>query len=256
MDSAEPLDFYGLNPHMAPRGADCPYGACDGSGFVLREDEDVAVPCRCRDQRVARARTRRLASQIPRKYRDVAFDRHPINRMDPMIVRPVNRFCRRIDDYLERGESLGIIGNRGTGKTSLAMTVSIEAMRRNRTVAVYTGPDLLTAIRKTYDDSSYSELMESMVAVDLLHIEDLAVARPNEWVLEQLYTVINARYQDQRSVLFTADVTKPDDLGVHIGDRTVSRLVEMCGERILVMFGDDHRTRTVVEDDAVRAELF
>jgi hypothetical protein len=56
--------------------------------------------------------------------------------------------------------------------------------------------------------------------------------------------VINARYQDERSIVFTADVTVPSDLGAHIGDRTASRLVEMCGERIVVMFGDDHRTAT------------
>jgi DNA replication protein DnaC len=92
------------------------------------------------------------------------------------------------------------------------------------------------------------------VAVDLLHIEDLSVARPTEWVLEQLYTVINARYQDERSIVFTADVTKPDDLGAHIGERTVSRLVEMCGERILPMFGRDHRTQPTA--GPVSAELF
>jgi DNA replication protein DnaC len=245
MDS--PSELFGSNPHMAPRSpSSCPYGRCDGSGFVLREEDDVAVPCECREQRVARARTGRLASQIPRKYRDVGFDRHPINKMEPMMVRQVQRFCQRLDDHLDRGDSFGLLGERGTGKTSLAMTVPIEAMRRNRSVAVYTGPDLLTAIRKTYDDSSYSQLMESLVAVDLLHIEDLAVARPTEWVLEQFYTVINARYQDERSVLFTADVLAPSDLGAHIGDRTASRLAEMCGERIVVMFGRDNRAQDQV----------
>ena len=245
MDS--PSDLFGSNPHMAPRSADsCPYGRCDGSGFVLRDEDDAAVPCECREQRVARARTGRLASQIPKKYRDVGFDRHPITKMEPMLVRPVQQFCRRLDDHLDTGASLGILGMAGTGKTSLAMTVPIEAMRRNRSVAVYTAPDLLTAIRKTYDDSSYTQLMESLVAVDLLHIEDLAVARPTEWVLEQFYTVINARYQDERSVLFTADVTQPSDLGKHIGDRTASRLKEMCGERITVMFGEDQRAQNQV----------
>ncbi len=242
----EASDLYGLNPHLAPRGSACPYGRCDGSGFVLRDEDDAAVPCECREQRVARARTSRLASQIPRKYQGVAFDRHPINKMDPILVRPVQQFCRKLDHHLDRGDSIGILGTPGTGKTSLAMAVPIEAMRRNRSVAVYTAPDLLTAIRKTYDDSSYSQLMESLVAVDLLHIEDLAVARPTEWVLEQFYTVINARYQDERSVLFTADVTQPSDLGQHIGDRTASRLKEMCGERITMMFGQDHRNEDQV----------
>lgn len=242
-------DLYGHNPHMAPsrtRDSACPHGECDGSGFVLSED-DVAVPCSCRAQRVARARTSRLASQIPKKYRGVAFDRHPVTRMDPMFVRGVRRFCEGIDGHLDAGDSFGFFGDRGTGKTTLAMLITIEAMRRGRTVAVYTGPDLLTAIRSTYEDNSYSALMDSLVAVDLLHIEDLAVARPNEWVLEQLYTVINSRYQDERAIVFTADVQALPELGEHIGERSVSRLAEMCGERLIPIFGKDRRTQSQFE---------
>src|SRR4051794_40936357 len=249
MDS--PSDLYGGNPHMAParsRDSACPFGECDGSGFVLREDssdgvDDVAVPCRCRAQRVARARTSRLASQIPKKYRGVAFDRRPVTDIDPYFVREVRGFCNRIDRHLDAGDSVGFFGDRGTGKTTLAMLISIEAMRAQRTIAIYTGPDLLTAIRRTYDDNSYSALMQSLVAVDVLHIDDLSVARPNEWVLEQLYTVINARYQDERTIIWTADVDLPDQLAGHIGERSVSRLAEMCGDRMIKMSGGDKRTR-------------
>jgi DNA replication protein DnaC len=241
----DPADLYGHNPHMAPsrsRDSACPFGVCDGSGFVLREEDDAAVPCRCREQRVARARTSRLASQIPKRYRGVSFDRQPVTDMEPMFVRPVRRFCERLDEHLDTGDSFGFIGARGTGKTTLAMLITIEAMRRGRTVGVYTGPDLLTAIRRTYEDNSYTALMESLLAVDLLQIEDLSVARPNEWVLEQLYTVINARYQDERSIVFTADVTAFSELGAHIGERSTSRLEQMCGERLIPMFGEDKRT--------------
>ena len=153
MDSAE---LYGNNPHMAPsrtRDSACPFAVCDGSGFVLREEDDVAVPCRCREQRVARARTSRLASQIPKMYRGLSFDRHPVTNMDPTFVRAVRRFCGDLDSHLDAGDSFGFFGDGGTGKTTLAMLITIEAMRRVRTVAVYTEPDLLTAIRRTYDDN-------------------------------------------------------------------------------------------------------
>src|SRR3954452_22145608 len=106
MDS--PSDLYGGNPHMAPsrsRDSACPFGECDGSGFVLRESDadsdDGAVPCRCRAQRVARVRTSRLASQIPKKSRGVAFDRHPVTKMEPLFVRSVRRFCEGIDGHLD-----------------------------------------------------------------------------------------------------------------------------------------------------------
>lgn len=110
-------------------------------------------------------------------------------------------------------------------------------------MAIYTVPQLLAEVRKTYDDDSrhdYLDLTGRLASVDLLHLEDMAVARTNEWVLEQLYTIINDRYQDQRSVVFTADVERPEDLGQHIGERTFSRLIEMCGDP-LPLLGEDRR---------------
>ena len=241
-----------LNPHMRPRsGTDypCPHGLCDASGYVLDEEANVARPCACRDQRIALARSRSLLHEIPKRFRDVAFDREPVTSilesMDPYVRRHLREFCDRIDAKLDAGEGLWFQGPRGTGKTTLAMLISQYALRARRAVAIYTGPQLLTAIRTTYDDSSpqsYTQLMDRLRRVDLLHVEDLAVARTNDWVLEQFYTVVNDRYQDERSILFTADVKVPHDLGEHVGERSYSRLMEMCGDPI-PMFGDDQRVQ-------------
>jgi DNA replication protein DnaC len=177
----------------------------------------------------------------------VAFDRYPVTAilesMDPYVRRHLHQFCERIDEKLDAGEGLWFQGPRGTGKTTLAMLISQHALRARRAVGIYTGPQLLTAIRTTYDDSSpqsYTQLMDRLRRVDLLHIEDLAVARTNDWVLEQLYTVVNDRYQDERSILFTADVKEQSELGSHVGERTYSRLMEMCGDPVF-MFGEDQR---------------
>ncbi len=225
----------------SPRQIACP--ACEGSGFVLEELTGVARPCECRPRRIALARTRSLSHHIPRRFVDVGFDRNPVRQMDPKVVRVVERYCDKIDERLDRGEGLWFQGPRGTGKTTLAMLVSLHALRAQRAVAIYTVPQLLAEVRKTYDDDSrhdYLDLTGRLASVDLLHLEDMAVARTNEWVLEQLYTIINDRYQDQRSVVFTADVERPEDLGQHIGERTFSRLIEMCGDP-LPLLGEDRR---------------
>ena len=65
-------------------------------------------------------------------------------------------------------------------------------------------------------------------------------------MLEQLYTIVNTRYEDGRAILLTTNLvttTGDDALREQIGDRTVSRLYEMCGEP-LPMFGDDQRAAT------------
>ena len=60
------------------------------------------------------------------------------------------------------------------------------------TRAIYSLPALLAEIRTTYEKDvamRYDQLMRRLKAVDLLSIDDMAVARTNDWMLEQLYAV-------------------------------------------------------------------
>lgn len=241
------------NPHMLPRsGSDypCPYGLCGGEGFVLDEDTNTARPCECRLQRITHARSRRLRNQIPEKYQGVSFEREPartlLQQLGP-VGSHLRHFHRKIEEKLDKGEGLWFMGTPGTGKTTLAMALSIEAMRRRRAVAIYTAPQLMShiyAAQKSQDPADQDDLLRRLVGVDLLHLEDLAAIAPNEWVLQTFYSVVNDRYQEQRSIIFTADVAQPPDLAKFVGQRTYSRLMEMCGDPIPMM-GVDFRIRSL-----------
>ena len=104
-------------------------------------------------------------------------------------------------------------GDFGTGKTTLAMLISKTAMERDHTVAIYSLPRLLTMLRETFrDDSphSLSQLMDKLCSVDLLHIDDVGAEQTTSWVLEQLYTVVNTRYEDERSLILTTNLIKQE----------------------------------------------
>jgi DNA replication protein DnaC len=233
---------FGLNPHLrTPSPGGCPHGECDGSGFVLDEHSDEARPCSCRAARIAAAKSRSLSRAIPERFQHVAFDRHPVTEMEPMIVREVRRYCDALDERLEEGRGLFFFGSTGTGKTTLAMLVAQQAMRRTRTVAIYDAPQLLRRIHSTYTTGSTLEFMDSVEAVELLVLDDMAVAAQNEWVLEQFYSVINRRYEARRAIVVTADVESPDMLDDHIGRRATSRLLETCLP--VPLFGDDQRRK-------------
>ena len=59
-------------------------------------------------------------------------------------------------------------------------------------------------------------------------------------MLEQLYTIVNTRYEDGRAILITTNLIDKAALEAQIGERTVSRLFEICGE-VHRMQGADHR---------------
>jgi DNA replication protein DnaC len=217
---------------------------CDGSGWILGP-ENVARPCDCRERRLAQARARGVASVIPAKYRGVSFERPPVTSIDPMVVRVVRSFAEDIEANLAAGRGLWLMGDVGTGKTTLAMLVSKAALEAGRSVAIYSLPKLLARLRRTYDaergEQSYLEFFERLTAVDLLHIDDLGAEKRSDWVLEQLYALINERYEAGRSIVVTTNLDQAE-LEEQIGARSVSRLVEICGDP-LPLFGDDRRVK-------------
>jgi DNA replication protein DnaC len=220
----------------------CPFGRCDGSGLLTDETTRTATFCACRDQVVAAARAKGLSAVIPKKYRGVSFDRPPVTDMFEPTVREVRKYVRAIDEQLDKGRGLWLQGPPGTGKTTLAMLASKAALDAGRTVAIYSLPRLLAEIRTTFDDgsdSSYTQLMDRLTAVDLLHVDDVGAEKTSDWVLEQLYAIVNARYEDEKAVVLTTNITEPDELVEQIGTRTVSRLKEMCV--LLPLGGEDRR---------------
>jgi len=102
-------------------------------------------------------------------------------------------------------------------------------------------PDLLRQIRRTFDagSGSHVDLFGQLVAVDLLHIDDIGAEQTTPWVLEELYSIVNARYEERRSMVITTNILDRETLWAQISERTVSRLTEMCDQ--LPVHGDDHR---------------
>jgi DNA replication protein DnaC len=224
----------------------CPLGACDGSGWILGP-EDVARECECRAPRLKRGRVRGVASVIPPRYRGVSFDRPPVSDMardlqTKIVVERVRTFVAELDDRLESGQGLWLTGGTGTGKTTLAMLASKAALEAGHSVAIYSLPKLLARIRRTYDaepgGDSYSAFFERLTSVDLLHLDDLGAEKKSDWVLEQLYALVNERYEEKRSMLITSNFDGVE-LEEQIGPRIVSRLTEMTEP--LPLLGEDNR---------------
>jgi DNA replication protein DnaC len=224
----------------------CPLGVCDGSGWILGP-EDVARACECRAERLNRGRSRGISSVIPPRYRGVSFDRPPVSDMQRDLqtkaaVSDVQKFIENLDERLGQGRGLWLFGDTGTGKTTLAMLVSKAALEAGKTVAIYSLPKLLARIRRTYDSEpggeGYLSFFERLTSVDLLHIDDLGAEKRSDWVLEQLYALINERYEAERSVLVTTNLDHRE-LEEQIGPRTVSRLAQMC--EAVDVFGQDRR---------------
>jgi DNA replication protein DnaC len=191
----------------------CPFGECDGSTWVLDDATGDARPCRCREQRVRKAVSGGIGTGIGRRFLEVSFDREPIVSLDPIVLRQVRAFVRSIGDHLDAGRGLWFDGPVGTGKTSLAILVAKAAKEAGRSYAVYPVPRLLAEIKRTFDrdaSDTYLGFFRRLCTVDVLVLDDLGAEKQTEWVLEQLYSIVNERWQDRRSIVVTTNIPDAD----------------------------------------------
>jgi DNA replication protein DnaC len=191
----------------------CPFGECDGSTWVVDDESGEARPCRCREQRIRRALSGGIGTGIGRRFLEVSFEREPIVSLDRGVLRQVRAFVRSIEENLDAGRGLWFDGPVGTGKTSLAILVAKAAKDSGRSYAVYPVPRLLAEIKRTFDreaSDSYMGFFRRLCSVDLLVLDDLGAEKQTEWVLEQLYSIVNERWQDRRSIVATTNTPDSD----------------------------------------------
>ncbi len=261
---------------------DCPFGLCDGSGFVVEEPTNTAMDCRCRATRIARRRAASLEGRIPKRYRSASFDQQPVASMPDAVVSAVRTYVRNLRERIADGRGIWFVGDVGTGKTTLAMIVSAASLNAGYSTAIYSLPRLLNLIRdEVGTENSLLDLLDRLSSVDLLHIDDLGAQHTTPWRLEQLYSIVDARYQAGKAIVATTNLMPPalaeqmgrqilntvtedgsgrthherrevsSDAGEVVGQRIVSRLVEMCGDP-LPLYGEDKRQTYIAAHADVR----
>jgi DNA replication protein DnaC len=237
----------------------CPLGECDGSTWILDEATGQARACRCREQRIRQAASGGIGTGIGRRFLEVSFEREPIVSLDPVVLRRVRAFIRGLAENLDDGRGLWFDGPVGTGKTSLAILVAKAAKQAGRSYAVYPVPRLLAEIKRTFDrdaSDSYLGFFRRLCYVDLLVLDDLGAEKQTEWVLEQLFSIVNERWQDRRSIVVTTNIPDPDPEAPGLLLRAgVRELRELAGTGRLDRRDLDDLRRIVERLERVTVEL-
>ena len=221
---------------------------CDDTGWKSIEDNGVSrvTRCDCWHQRLYASLLKN--ARIPRRYAHCEltnFDTHTDSQREAH-----RRAMRLVDQFpvVERG--LLFHGDIGVGKTHLAIALMKEVIRRKGARAVfYETRDLLKLVRDTYNnqvESTELDVLRPVLAAELLVLDDLGGEKKSPWVEETLGLVVNTRYSERRTTVFTTnlmdvDNTEPNSIAFQLGLRIRSRLLEMC-EWVKI---DSHDTREV-----------
>jgi len=200
-------------------------------------------------RREARVNSLRERSGLTKRLR-----RHTFANFKPYVSQSAAKAVEKVEEYLgdweenrEEGLGLYLCGGVGTGKTHLAVAVMTELIKRKRVPSLFvTVPELLDNLRGAYNDPGrdIDEWMDAVKNADLLVLDDLGAEKPNPWVRERLFVIVNHRYRESLPTIFTSNIG-PKDLAEQLGERTASRIIEMCDW--IALEGDDYREVSVRE---------
>lgn len=187
--------------------------------------------CACRYERHRREQAyiaKLLASSgVPCIYKNISFDDYKETEENRKAIEAAKWI---VND--ESHASVYFYGTKGTGKTMLSCVISNEISRQGKAVLFSSVPELMADIRASFKSGNTEEVINSIKNAPILILDDLGAERATEWVGEQIFAIINARYANQRKTVITSNFA-PDELALHFADKTqgeriVSRIYGMC----------------------------
>src|SRR5262249_33551680 len=97
--------------------------------------------------------------------------------------------------FLDAHAHVAIVGPVGVGKTFLAHALGHIACRRGRSVLATRTDHMLKTLKHTRLDNSYEAEVRKLLAVDLLILDDFALARPDPTESRDLYETLTERHR-------------------------------------------------------------
>lgn len=147
-------------------------------------------------------------------------------------------------------DSVFIIGKCGTGKTHLAIAMMkkayIDCIQKgmeypNVAGLFYNFQDISIKIKSAFksDSDSMQDVIRPLLSPAPRIIDDICTAKPTETAIEALYCVVNYRYENMLSTIYTTNLWL-SEIAQQYGDRIASRL-SAC--RMIMLNGKDRRQK-------------
>ena len=196
--------------------------ACQNAAQEQREQERKAQELR---DKIQRNRSIGLPEPLHREY---TFDRD--KGCNPELMDKARRYADSWEQMYPKGMGLLLWGDVGTGKSFAAGCIANALLDKGVSVLMTNFNRILNAL-SGLQWGDRNQYIDDLNQYSLLIIDDLGIERGTEYVLEQVYSVIDSRYRSGKPLIVTTNLTlqqlreSQDTAHARIYDRVLERCV-------------------------------
>lgn len=214
-------------------------GVCNGKVQtvvnILGEERVVRCVCDCIVKEREQYNEKQRAEEIERRRR-VCFGKASMaqstfandNRENEKLSDAMKRYADQFPEFLEEGRGLLLVGPVGTGKSFLAACIANKLLDDGYYCLMTNFTTLINRIQETFDERQ--AVIDDLNNYSLLILDDLGAERQSEFMQEQVYNIIDARYRSGLPFIITTNISleeikKPKDISYA---RIYDRILERC----------------------------
>jgi DNA replication protein DnaC len=176
------------------------------------DDLESRIAERQTAEHVARVRELRSAWNAPK--------RHAL--ANPPRDGPWGQKLVALETRLGQGVLIGLVGNRGAGKTQLAVELMKQLVQKGRPALFRTAMEIFMRFKASYRSGSAESELDILRAhrrPSLLVIDEVARRGESEWENNMLFELLNQRYADMTDTILTCNLSAAEleaSLGLRI----------------------------------------
>lgn len=193
--------------------------------------------------------------ELVNRNRSICFEEKEMRNWTFQNADEENRLIKIAKDHVANWEEMKrnhmvylLWGPIGTGKSYLAGCIANALLEQEVTVKM---TSFNTILNDLFEAEEKSEYIRAIAGYELLIIDDLGVERSREYVLENIFSVIDRRYRSRKPLIVTTNLplsklkTETDVDKKRIYDR----ILEMC----IPLKVDGNSRREAIANDNVHA---
>lgn len=206
----------------------------DHLGFLLQLCELELIQ---REKRAAERRLKAARFPNPKTLEDFKFEAQPsLNRV---LIGELLRGA-----YVDKRESVILVGNPGTGKTHLATVLGIAACQQGKRVRFWRVTELITHLMEAREDHVLLRMKNQLAKLDLLILDELGYVPTSKLGSELLFDVISTAYE-RTSVIVTTNLPFEQWTEVLGSERLTGAVLDRLTHRchILEATGESYRLK-------------